>query len=441
MSNICVLVLGVVALIINLSCTSGLRSSIKPATRPLVNKYEKEPILTQTDTLNLEQAVYLALLKNPELQVYSFEIRAREAGTLQASFAPNPGIEIEVENFGGSGELGGLSGSEITITVGQLIEFAGKRDKRTRAAAFQSDLAAWDYEAKKLEVLTETVKRYVQLIGDQEQIVLNRELVGVSEKLFQAVNRLVQAGKISPAEISRTQIMLSTAQLELNKSIRNFAADRIRLASLWGDTSPGYNSVAGTLKNITIIPPADSLKRFLPANQDLMRWDTEIEFRQVMETLEEAKQIPDPSIQAGYRYISGPDLNAFVAGLSIPLPVSDNNEGAVQEAYIRRKQAEEQRKQTEVLLNTHFEDLYQNLLVLHTEIDQSNKIIIPEAEKAYRIIQDGYLTGKFRFLDVLDAQRTLFETRKNLIASLTEYNMRVADLERLIGRPLSSVDN
>jgi cobalt-zinc-cadmium efflux system outer membrane protein len=172
-----------------------------------------------------------------------------------------------------------------------------------------------------------------------------------------------------------------------------------------------------------------------------LRWSTEIKFRQAREVLEEAKQIPDPKVQAGYRHISSANLNGLVAALSIPLPVFDNNSGAVQEAFNRRKQAEQQRRQIEISLRSQFEELYQTLLVLNTDIDQSNKIIIPQAEKAFRIINDGYLSGKFRFLDVLDAQRTLYETRKNLITSLTEYNIRVAELERLIGRSIAGITN
>jgi len=450
MNRVLILFLGMVVLISMISCSTSRRAASIPDPRPLVKnypkvpdsieqEYEKETISSKQDTLTMSDAIQLALLKNPELQSYSIEIRAREARTLQESFAPNPEIEFEVENFAGSGELSGLSGSEITLSVGQLIELADKRDKRTRVAAFQSDLAAWDYEAKKLDVLTETVKQYLQLIGDQEQIVLNKELVDVSERLFKAVNRLVQAGKVSPAEISRTQILLSTAQLELNGSRRKLEANRFRLSSMWGETSPGFNSVTGSLDNVIVIPPADSLKKYLAENPDIVRWATEIEMRQAVEELEEAKQIPDPTIQAGYRHISGPNLNGFVANLSIPIPIFNNNTGAVQEAFNRRKKAEEQRRQTEIAINANLIELYQNLLVLYTDIDNSNKTIIPEAEKAYQIINEGYLLGKFRFLDVLESQRTLFESRKNLITSLAEYKIRIADMERLIGRSLATV--
>jgi cobalt-zinc-cadmium efflux system outer membrane protein len=444
------LFLGAVVLISFMSCSSTRKTANIPEPRPLVKNYEtipvstnqeykNEAIISKQDTLTMSDAIQLALLKNPELQSFSIEMRAREARTLQESFAPNPGIEFEIENFGGSGEFSSFSGSEITLSVGQLIELAGKREKRTRAAAFGSDLAAWDYESKKLDVLTETVRRYVKLIGDQEKILLNQELVAVSEKLLKSVNRLVQAGKISPAEISRTQILLSKAQLELNRSQRKIEADRIRLASLWADTSPNFVSVSGSLENIGSIPPLDSLKKYLSENPDIVRWVTEIEMRQALEELERAKQIPDPLIQAGYRHLTEVNSNAFVANLSVPIPIFNTNKGAVQEAYNRLKKTEEQQRQTEITISTNLIELYQNLQILYTDIDNSTKTIIPEAEKAYQVINDGYISGKFRFLDVLDAQRTLYETRKNLIASLTEYNIRVAEIERLIGRSLASV--
>jgi cobalt-zinc-cadmium efflux system outer membrane protein len=447
MSRIIVLILSISTLSLLAGCAASSRPAHRPEQVPLMQKYttgpdaagnasENEVFLARDDTLTMTEAIQLVLLKNPELQSRSFEIRAREADTRQQSFAPNPGVEFEVENFGGSGELSGFSGSDITITAGQLIELAGKREKRTRAAALKSDISVWDYEAKKLDVLTETVRQYVQLIGDQEKIRLDQELVDVSEQLFQAVHRLVEAGKISPAEISRTQILLTTAQLELNKSERKLAADRSRLAALWGDTSAGFSSVKGSLKKIRVLPPVDSLKKYLAENPDIIRWKAETDFRRAVEIVEETRRVPDPTFRAGYRYISGPGLNAFTAGLSIPVPVFDNNEGAVEEAFNRRKKAEEQRRQAEISLRSDLEQLYQNLLVLQTAADQSNKIIVPEAEKAYQIIHDGYLSGKFRFLDVLDAQRTLYETRKNLITSLTQYNIHLAELEKLIGRSL-----
>ncbi len=165
MKRVLILFMGIIALISMMSCSSSRKSANIPQTRPLAEKYtdakqsirEKSEVdhsfVLNKDTLSMAEAIQLALLHNPELQSYSFEIRAREARTLQESFAPNPEIEFELENFAGSGELSDFKGSEFTVSVGQFIELAGKRDKRTQAAVLHSDLSAWDYEAKKLDIL------------------------------------------------------------------------------------------------------------------------------------------------------------------------------------------------------------------------------------------------------------------------------------------------
>ena len=47
--------------------------------------------------------------------------------------------------------------------------------------------------------------------------------------------------------------------------------------------------------------------------------------------------------------------------------------------------------------------------------------------------------GKFGYLEVLDAQRTLFEVRSRYLEALARYHKLVADLERLVGRDLLEI--
>jgi cobalt-zinc-cadmium efflux system outer membrane protein len=46
--------------------------------------------------------------------------------------------------------------------------------------------------------------------------------------------------------------------------------------------------------------------------------------------------------------------------------------------------------------------------------------------------------GKFSFLDVLDAQRTLFQGQSQYVQALTDAHRAYADLSRLSGSPLRS---
>jgi cobalt-zinc-cadmium efflux system outer membrane protein len=95
----------------------------------------------------LRQALALALLQNPELRAFAWDVRAAEARTLQAGLRPNPELGLEVENIAGTGVLQGGQSAETTLRLNQVIELGGKRARRLQVAAVERDLAAWDYEA------------------------------------------------------------------------------------------------------------------------------------------------------------------------------------------------------------------------------------------------------------------------------------------------------
>jgi len=68
--------------------------------------------------VTLQTALAEALLKNPRLAAFSWEIPAAEARLLQAGLRPNPELEGEIEEFGGSAERQ----AAISAALGRLVE-------------------------------------------------------------------------------------------------------------------------------------------------------------------------------------------------------------------------------------------------------------------------------------------------------------------------------
>jgi len=65
--------------------------------------------------------------------------------------------------------------------------------------------------------------------------------------------------------------------------------------------------------------------------------------------------------------------------------------------------------------------------------------ILPGAQRAFDSVQNGYREGKFDFLQLLDAQRTLFEVKGQYVEALSAYHLSRTEIERLIGLPLQTV--
>ncbi|MHC4604605.1 MAG: TolC family protein, partial [Planctomycetota bacterium] len=132
-------------------CMDSSNDAVWPEPRPLGQEFstfqppKKLPttvsdapeIAEPNGVITLRQALALALMYNPELRAFSWEVRASEARALQASLLPNPEIEVEVEEVGGTGQRRGFDGAETTIALGQLIELADKPRKRTKLASLK----------------------------------------------------------------------------------------------------------------------------------------------------------------------------------------------------------------------------------------------------------------------------------------------------------------
>jgi cobalt-zinc-cadmium efflux system outer membrane protein len=56
------------------------------------------------------------------------------------------------------------------------------------------------------------------------------------------------------------------------------------------------------------------------------------------------------------------------------------------------------------------------------------------AQGAYEAVNEGYRLGKFRYLDVLDAGKTLLEARGRYVDAIVELNLARVDVERLVAQ-------
>lgn len=408
----------------------------KPPTSASTSLDLQEPV----GAVTLRQAVSLALMKNPELAAFSWETRAREARALQAGFRPNPEISAVVEDIGGSGVFSGVGRALTHIQLSQLIELGGKRAARTRAASLTRELAEWDYETKRLEVLTRVSQAFIDVLSAQNHLALTEETVRLAEQVAKTVSERVNAGKVSPIEETRANVALSSIRIELNRANRALEAARKFLAAAWGSTAPRFEKAVGELDAVpSSIPLLEQLAGRLAQNPDLARWAAEMSQRQALLDMEKSRAVPDLTVSGAFREFQGD--RTFVAGVAIPLPFFNRNQGGVLEARHRLAKGEEERRAAQVRVTAVLVEAYRAISSAHSEVLALKANVLPGAQSAFDAINEGYRLGKFGLLDTLDAQRTLFVGRAQYLRALTDYHKAVADVERLIGQPLDDAKN
>ena len=391
-----------------------------------------ENIIT-VDELLLEQALGFVLSGNPQLKRLESEISARDGAAIQARLLPNPEIGTDVENFAGQGEMKGFDSAETTIYLSQLIETGFKRDKRHRIALSEKELAVKDYEISRLDLMAAASRAFIRVLSAQELYELDRALVQVAEKTAAVIEERVAAGKVSPVEKTRTLIELAAARNEAMQAQRELNASREELSSYWGDKQVLFKRAAGDLEVIREPLSTEELVKMLESSPYISKWDREIARKSAELELARAKAIPDISISAGVRNFQETDDNAFVFGITVPIPVFDRNQGGVMEAAASLESARYSRRGAIISLKARLLSGLQRLRAAYSQASVLKREIMPQAQAAYQATEQGYMEGKFNLMQLLDAQRTLFNVKRQYIAALEDYHLIRTDIEGLTG--------
>lgn len=393
------------------------------------------PSVEPTGAVTLRQALALARMHNPDLKAFPYALRAAEARVLQARLLPNPKVEVEVEEFGGSGYRSGFDAAELSLRIGQRVELGGKRDRRTRLASLGKELVDWDYESARADVIHRVTRAFAAVQAAQARLELAEKVLELSRQAQAAVAQRVQAGKDSPVAELRADVVVSQARIETQRAAKLLTAARQKLASLWGSRRPSSQEVTGDFYEVTEPEPLDRDAERILENPDLARWKTEQDRRRAAMRLEKARAVSDVTIAGGVQRFEETDDSAFIVGLAIPLPLFDRNQGGVQEAAASLARTREQYGAAQVAALANLSEAASRLSAAYEEVVLLRDEVLPKAEQAFAAAGRGYREGKFDYLAVLDTQRTLFETQAQFIDAAEAYHAARADVERLTGQP------
>lgn len=389
--------------------------------------------------LTLDAAIERALAESPRLKSFGFARMASKGARGQAGALPNPEIGVEAENFSGKGPYKGFDSAEVTYGVSQLVEIGGKRSARQDAANQGYQIASFEYQAARLDVIRDVKIAYAEAVAAKEAVALAEKQKSLASEVLENVIQRVNAAAEPLFQRSKSEVALATSEMALDKAQRDYTIARKQLAALWGADAPGTELDSTYFFEITAPEPmtdAETLKR----NPDFVRWDAELARSRANLDLERANAIPDPSLSVGVRDFRDSGDRAFVAGVSIPIPVFNMNRGNIERARNEVSKTESDKRSAEIGLSTELTRSQQELENAYRQAQSLKNTILPAAEKSYSLSRQGYRAGKFPYLEVLDAQRTLVEARAQYNDTLKEYHSKRAEVERLTAKNLPATN-
>ena len=370
-------------------------------------------------TLDIETLERLVVDGNPHLAAGLQLIEAQSGKLEQSRKYSNPEFEFE----SGSG-----FDPEISAMLSQSIPLGGKRKQEIVLRNLQLKQARLEYDILKQEKLEEAYAIFMGILHLQKLQIFQNDRVLVSKDLLNAVSRKVEAGKLSPAEKSRARIQLYQEKLTLRDIKSSLISAWNLLSTFWGEEHSSFTVAEGNLTEISTIPSLISLEVTPAIRLSYLM----VEIQQANIKLEKANGVPDIELGGGVKLSDLPG-NTYQFGLSIPLPIFNRNQGNIGSAKSELKKALFDLKEVEIQVQTILFRLKTELEVLASEIDILKNDIIPEAQAAYTTISEGYLNGRFTYLDVVDAQRMWFESREQYIGALKNYHINILELDRIMG--------
>lgn len=430
----------VLPLILVVGCQSTPTREAAPSLAPsLPTLPPSTGVALHRGAITTDQAFQNVLTHSPQIRSLSAEIRAREAEAYQASLRPNPKLEFEAENFGGTGNAAGFSSAELTTGLSQEIQLGGKRKKRTRVAQLEADSLRAELSRVKLSLQISSEQKFVNLLEAQSLTKLAEEGVRIADDRLAAIQEQLDAGKVSRLDVNKANIALSSARQKLRKQEAETAKAASELGRLWGGDGTAITQAQGTLSSASSIASWPRIESAINRHPALSRSRIELAKSEATLEVEQAERIPNIEIGGGFRELGESDDTAAVIGFKIPLPFFDRNQGGIRAAEERIVRANSDQAGIRSSLRAQYRQLHAEAMSARDRVRALNSGMIDAARQSFDDNQTAYLEGKRDFIEYLDAQRTFFEVRRQEVRAKAELRRAKCAIDHLLNyRPTSN---
>ena len=392
---------------------------------------------TFASPITISEAVHRAADVGPAVVQARGEVSAAEARARLAGLRLNPEVGLAVEGFGGTGEFRGIRQSETTLSVSQRFELGGKRTARRDVAEAELRGAQISLLQARTEARSGATTRFAELSVARDRLALAMASEARARELARIVRLLVEAGREPPLRALRAQAAAAEVEATRRAAEATLLQAGSALASVLGQGDTQVEAEG----------PYDLAPQEMPSSQALSATSlsgtpsipvqlalAERDAARARLRLEQAGAIPDVTGDFGIRRIESSKDLALVAGISVPIPLANNNRNAVQAARIEAELAEARLTQAQREDIRLVRDARSGLDAANARVASLELSGLRESREAVRLAEIGYRAGKFSLLELLDAQSALNQAETSLLDAKLARAQAAATLAKVTAR-------
>ena len=395
--------------------------------------------------LTLDDALRIATERNPNLAAARNTVEIAEAQRIDARLRPNPAVSVESENYPlfEPARPGFLNNQQLTVRVDQELELGGRRGLRTEVAetAISAAEAAFLDQRRRLEF--DVRRAYFGVVLAKADLDVAQAALAEIDNVIRLNRARYEQGEISGGELRRIQVErlkfvddLFAAQLAL----RNARSGLLVLfnapdLSIDFDVVETLNAATSSAQPPTATPPpldAPSLRtQALALRPDLLAAQRQVQRADTETRLQRALRTPNITVGGGYQRNFGVD--AVVFGVTVPLPLSNRNQGGVARAEAERRQAANLATAAVAGVLLDVQQAVNAVDVTRARVEYIEREYLTPSRESRDIVLASYRLGTANLIDFLDAQRAFRDTLRTYNRALYERRLGLFQLAAATG--------
>lgn len=393
------------------------------------------------ESLTLMQALDEAQARSPVLAVERHEIGIAAGALRQARVYPvNP--ELDLEGAAGTGrsrdEGNRRDISSAAVGLSQTIWLRGQRGLRVRSAEAGVARAGALVKEAERQVIGDVLRAFSGVRVGQERVALAGEIVRFTGEVLDTAQKLLEAGAVPQLDAFRAEVERSKSTSRLVTEERNLATAQRELALLLGRDAAQAIRADGP---VTFAAPAGDFgvlqRQALERRSDLALARAAVRAADAELELVRAERF-FPEMKVGLKYDEARDFDAVnrsgLLTLSVPLPLFNRRQGDLDRVLADRRKQEAQvalvRRRIEKEVATAYQQVVASARVAEAYVSR----ILPDQDRNFRLLREGYELGEFALTDVFVGQRDFIDAREAYLGAAAELNAAVAELYRALDR-------
>lgn len=391
-------------------------------------------IAAPSRALTIDGAVQTALRNNLDLRAASYEVEKARGRLLQAGLWPNPELELSTSTdrtFNNEGERTTTGGFQQAFPIAGRLRFA-KQVSRVDVAQAMAEI-----RNRERLLIGEVQRDFVNVLLLRDQLVANREFVGLNRDFVQTLEDRLKRAEVSEVDLNLARLELQRLGVESALLESDLVARELALKLRLGPASEQNIVLDGNLDALAARFRPEKYQTSMVVNRpDLRQIELGIDRAAAEVRLARAEAWADWTLGANYdneRKVDDPSGlrtdQFFGVKISIPIALWNRNQGRVYEQTAAAEQAAQQFEAQQLSIRSEIATGLARASKLRDAVGSYRRNILPSFRETSALVRKGYNEGLIPATQVIQVQQQQTTLRTSLLTANANYLQALVDLE------------